>query len=72
AILPGLGLGVAVKAEDGTKRASDVLMANVLNFLGAFDDGARVDMAPFLEMAVVNAEGAPVGAVRPQAGWDRL
>lgn len=72
AILPGLGLGVAVKAEDGTKRASDSMMANVLNFLGAFDDGARVDMAPFLEMTVVNAEGAPVGAVRPQAGWDRL
>jgi len=29
-------------------------------------------MAPFLEMTVVNAEGKPVGAVRPQAGWDRL
>ncbi|MEQ9360963.1 MAG: asparaginase, partial [Rhodospirillales bacterium] len=71
AILPGLGLGVAVKAEDGTKRASDVLMAHLLNFLGAFDDGARIELAPFLDMTVVNAEGAPVGAVRPQAGWDR-
>lgn len=71
AILPGLGLGVAVKAEDGTKRASDTLMAHLLSFLGAFDDGARADMAPFLDMTVVNAEGKPVGAVRPETGWDR-
>ena len=71
AILPGRGLGVAVKAEDGAKRASDTMMAHLLNFLGAFDDGARADLAPFLETTVVNAEGAPVGAVRPAPGWDR-
>lgn len=70
AILPGLGLGVAVKAEDGTKRASDTLIAHLLNFLGAFDDGGRADMAPFLDMPVVNAAGDTVGHVRPQAGWD--
>jgi len=71
AILPGLGLGVAVKAEDGAKRASDTLTAHLLDFLGAFDDGARADMAPFLDMPIVNAEGKPVGEVRPEADWDK-
>jgi L-asparaginase II len=72
AILPEQGLGVAVKAEDGTKRASDTLMAHLLNFLGALDGGGRSDMAPFLETTILNAAGEPVGAVRPEAGWDRV
>lgn len=75
AILPAAGtrpaLGVAVKAEDGEKRATDTMMAHLLDFLGRFDDDARGAMAPFLDMRVTNAEGRPVGTVRPQMGWNR-
>lgn len=71
AILPGLGLGVALKVEDGAKRASDLMMAHLLAFLGVLDDGARGDLADFLETPIANAAGLPVGAVRPEPGWDK-
>ena len=71
AILPGLGLGVALKVEDGAKRASDCMMAHLLAFLGVLDDGARRDLGGFLDAPILNAAGAPVGAVRPAPGWQR-
>ena len=76
AILPAQAgrpaVGIAVKAEDGTKRASDVVMAHLLAWLGAVDaDAGKVELAPFLEMPVTNWEGRVIGQVRPEAGWNR-
>jgi len=66
AILPGLGLGVALKVEDGTKRAAEVAMAAILNLLGVLPDGLA---KPFLEAQVINAAGDPVGVVRMAREW---
>ncbi|NQU56977.1 MAG: asparaginase [Rhodospirillales bacterium] len=65
AILPGLGIGVALKIDDGARRASEVAMAAVLGNLGIFDDAIRDVLEKQIEPLVVNAMGEPVGAVRP-------
>lgn len=69
AILPSLGLGIALKCEDGAKRAADTAIANILDFLGLLDDRMKADLADFLEMPIVNVGGSHVGTVRMAEGW---
>jgi len=68
-ILPELGAGFAVKVDDGTKRASDVIAANLLKFLGVLDETAQKKMAHFLETPIKNAAGLRAGSVRMRDGW---
>ncbi len=58
AALPGAGLGIAVKVDDGAKRASETVMATLLARYGI--DAARA----FAEQPVLNAAGLEVGLVR--------
>ena len=67
AALPALGLGVAVKIEDGAARASEVAMANILAGLGVFDDRATAALARWLTEPLRNWAGTAVGEVRPAA-----
>lgn len=61
AILPAQGWGVAVKIEDGAKRAAEVAVLAVLRRMGVVAADALPDwQAP----AVLNAAGQPVGVVR--------
>ena len=69
AILPGPGLGVALKIDDGAKRASQVAMAAILEFLGVLDEKAAGALEPFLETPVTNAREEPVGQIRMAKGW---
>lgn len=66
AILPSLGLGIALKAEDGAKRASDTAMAHLLRALGLLDERAELALADFLAPVMCNAAGEVVGEVRVQ------
>lgn len=66
AVVPSLGLGVALKVDDGAKRAAEVAMAAILNLIGALPDAVA---GPFLEAPVVNAPGHRVGVVRMAEGW---
>lgn len=68
AALPELGLGVALKAEDGAGRASQAAMAYLLDRLGALDDGARAALADLLEPSVDNRVGKLVGRIRVAEG----
>ncbi len=68
-IIPELGAGFAIKIDDGTKRGCDVLAANLLDFLGLFDEPAKVKMSNFLTMPLENAAGLNVGSVRMIEGW---
>ena len=45
ACLPELGLGIALKIEDGAGRASEVAIAALLDHVGALDDRARSTLA---------------------------
>ena len=62
AILPELGLGAALKIDDGAGRASETAIAALLIVLGAVrDDGAAAGLA---RAAVPNTRGVPVGERR--------
>lgn len=63
-ILPSAGLGIAIKIEDGAKRASEAVMAALLIRCGAIgpDD---VAIQRYLEAPIYNFSGAVVGHVRP-------
>jgi len=61
--IPELGLGIAVKCDDGAARAAEVAMAaTVARLLGRADDPA---LAPFVAPAIVNFNGITVGGLRP-------
>ncbi|MDD9876963.1 MAG: asparaginase [Magnetovibrio sp.] len=68
-IVPDLGLGIALKIEDGAARASDVAVTAILAHLGAVDEAARVALAPYFNLPIANAAGATVGHVRVADGW---
>ena len=59
---PALGLGVALKIDDGAGRASETAMAAVLIALGALnDEGPAHDLA---HARVLNTRGLQVGERR--------
>lgn len=64
AVLPGEGLGVALKIADGAKRAAELAMATLLDRLGCFGAAARTALGPFLAPRLQNAAGVDVGCLR--------
>jgi L-asparaginase II len=70
AALPGLGLGLALKIEDGAGRASEVAAGALLVRLGAFDERQRSALAPLLRPKVKNVAGREVGEIRPAAALE--
>jgi L-asparaginase II len=68
AAVPELGLGVALKIDDGASRASQLVMARLLERLDVLDEQARATLAPLLAPPVVNRRGETVGEVRLAEG----
>jgi L-asparaginase II len=65
AALPELGLGVAIKMDDGnTARACEVAMAAVIEKLLTLDDADATFMRGFSELAMRNWNGIEVGSLR--------
>jgi L-asparaginase II len=67
ASLPRLGLGLALKIDDGSGRAAEVALAAILTRLGALDDAARAQLGERVRPPVRNIAGAVVGEIRPAA-----
>jgi len=68
ASLPELGLGVAIKMDDGnTARACEVVMAAVIEKLLPLNDGDAAFMAAFSEVQMRNWNGIEVGRLRASA-----
>jgi L-asparaginase II len=66
AAIPELGLGVALKMDDGnTARACEVVMAAVIERLLALDEGDAAFMAGFSHAVLRNWNGIEVGGLRP-------
>jgi L-asparaginase II len=65
AAVPELGLGIALKCDDGQGRASEVAIAAVLSKLFAGDSGVQAALAELVEPELHNWRGIHVGGLRP-------
>lgn len=61
--VPGRGLGVAVKIEDGNSRAIGPAVVRVMEELGLLDPVAAAALEPFRRPPVVNNRGEAVGVM---------
>lgn len=64
AALPIRGLGIALKMDDGSKRAADVAITALLCHLEVFDQSALALIAEYLEPPIRNHAGVIVGRER--------
>jgi L-asparaginase II len=64
AALPEQGLGIAVKAEDGAARASQVMVAALIAQFLPMDDAQRSAFARFTAPVLKNWDGIEVGQIR--------
>ena len=72
AAVPELGLGIALKCDDGQGRAAEVAVAAVLSKLFAGDGGVQAALADFVRPVMKNWNGIHVGGLSRQAcGSDR-
>lgn len=67
AALPELGLGIAVKCDDGAGRAAETMVAAVLASLLADDPDLSERLRHLARPTLTNWNGIAVGAVRPTA-----
>lgn len=65
AALPELGLGIALKCDDGASRAAEAMVAAVLAKLLARDGKLAAELRRQASPAIDNRVGAEVGRVRP-------
>jgi L-asparaginase II len=63
------GIGVALKIDDGARRAAETAMAALLLAIDALDDAAGMLLAGYAEAPVTNTQGRTVGLIRPVPGW---
>ena len=69
AALPHFGLGVALKIDDGARRAAEVAMAAILRYLEVLDDSDWTALHRFVEPPIRNAAGDIVGSFDIAPGW---
>jgi L-asparaginase II len=69
AAVPPMGIGIALKIDDGAKRASEVALAAILRYLEALDDADWEALAAHCAPRLENAAGLAVGEIRTMAGW---
>jgi L-asparaginase II len=65
AALPDMGLGLAVKVDDGGARAAQSAIAALIQRFGGFDDAVRARLLPFVAPRLVNWNGVDTGFLRP-------
>jgi L-asparaginase II len=63
--LPELGLGIAIKCDDGASRAAEVMMAAVVAHLLPLSDADRAVLDRFVNPKLRNWNGIEVGELRP-------
>ncbi|HEY7876844.1 MAG TPA: asparaginase [Gemmatimonadaceae bacterium] len=63
--IPSLGLGIAIKVEDGASRAQHPAVLRALQHLGVLPSELPPSLASFLTTPIINTRGATVGDVHP-------
>jgi L-asparaginase II len=72
AALPKLGLGLALKVEDGAGRAAPVALVALLEALGALPKKASAALGETARPILRNHAGKVVGRIEPAPGWPRF
>ncbi|RUY68795.1 asparaginase, partial [Mesorhizobium sp. M7A.F.Ca.CA.001.05.1.1] len=62
-----LGLGIALKCDDGAGRAGEAMVAAVLAKLLRADEALAAKLLELANTPIENRNGAKVGALRPTA-----
>jgi L-asparaginase II len=70
AALPELGLGIALKCDDGAGRAAEVTVAAVMAKLLSDDKALAAKLIAQANPAIESRKGAKVGALRPTAAFN--
>jgi L-asparaginase II len=65
AALPEMGLGIALKCDDGASRASEACVAHILAALFRADDALMERISEIAAPVLRNWNGIEVGAIRP-------
>jgi len=66
---PTLGLGLALKCDDGAGRAAEVMLMRLLQRLQLLDEAAAADLADLARSPVRSRAGDRVGEIRPVADF---
>lgn len=72
AAVPELGLGIALKCDDGATRASETMLAAVIDELVEQDEQEATELAPWLRPAVRTRKGFAAGEIRATANFGSL
>ncbi len=67
AVMPRLGLGLALKIDDGSSRGSEVALGALLKKLGAVDNETYRALSTHFYPDVTNSQGYRTGSVQPTA-----
>ncbi len=67
--IPELGLGIALKCDDGTGRASEIAMAALIARFLPMSGMEAAEFTPMRETVLKNWNGIEVGRVRPTDFW---
>lgn len=68
AVLPTLGYGVAIKIDDGSARARDVVLGAILERFGVLSDAQRTALDRYFRPVIRNVAGREVGSILPATG----
>lgn len=68
-LVPSLGIGFALKADDGATRASEVMLGGLLSSLGVLEPEQEAALARWFRPKIVNSQGYLTGEVVPSARW---
>jgi L-asparaginase II len=69
AAVPELGVGIALKAGDGTERAAEVMVAAVLARVLKDDRDLSAKLAEMARPAILSRKGVAVGTIRPAGAF---
>ncbi len=72
AALPIVGLGVALKIDDGAMRAAECAMAHFLRALGCFSAAQEARLDSFLSPLIMTNAGHAAGAIRPTSALQKV
>ncbi|MBV5335761.1 asparaginase, partial [bacterium] len=69
AVLPRLGVGIALKIDDGASRARDVAMAALIRHSGVLTKEQWRRMAELETVPVMTRAGRDAGGIHPSSSW---